>query len=1397
MICGAKTKADAPPIPSFVDNSMKDPMRHFPAAVLGRFQIGSIRMSFVWLVLFGASWGCLSTVQAQTGKTLAELKTEAAAAFEGGDWRQAHRNYAELLSLDGTDRSHQIRYAATLLHDARMRKEGMQRLAGLVEAGQLDAEGWHWWGMAMMRSGNATQAVEAFERALSEAGKKHPLAEAMALGRAQASSMPTSFDSRQAIHKLESVEVPLSSFHRFVNWEMPQAKLLLLPEELLGKRDKKEGHAIAVAFIRDEPSMFFHSKGAKGESGWDLYEASVSAGGSFGAPKKLPDVVNSPYDEVNPVWDPQTQSLHFATNRPGTMGGMDIWVTRKTSSGWSAPEPSSPLVNSMFNEWAFFPAPDEGKTAWLVTDRDGEFGATEVWQVSMEGLPQPPMVVTSQWDVEGDAIPGTLTLTEAKTGQELAVVDVGHAQGSWDMTLAASTVLHYEFVTVQGEVVKGTYALPSAEGPSALNQRMVMRLVDGKPLLEAKPLTTSSVPDASIAWGWEAALEEVESLTFVPFTEDVDATEEVAEPQAGKGRGIIQLQSYPWWSDIQKEERAIAASLIVKFVPEDVPAAPDLTKAESPAAHRQALEEEAEAWYSYASTVVLAGVAEAILAEEMSWEEAFARALARGMDVWPVGVVDTERVARLCQRSWGELGSLFDQGLLPEIQDKQSLVADKAWLEKPWEEGHMQAMADRVTPHSMDAIAVAWLLARQPAETSDAAHKNPSFWELSAARQAIEQAPKSEMRVALLQEARTRLTFLDALASEGLLEEEEASRLVLAWRSLAVDLAKDQDLPSLVDSDASDAPTEGESNEVAQAMASDVSAWQEVWEAVLQQGDDQPRAAWEEDMWSWLEETSKANPLPHELVAQAMGVEHPAMAQAMGAERPMTPQEMGMHASASAVCEALLALEPESIGADDALETVKAAWVAGRWGTHPDWMRRTPDEIEALVSSWPDAAKEALDKERVLWAEGLQASDQGAQMGFEPRESTALDAIPATTEDLPKPLSTSPEIGRRGMQLGWFRQAPEWPETLPGMSVEEYPNGSGLSKWVLLLPEAGMDGTRLQRWLSEAEVHDAFEVIRAEQGWVRFNGSNERVATNEGQQSLPESAEESGDDEVWLHGAPVLLGELMGTWYAVQVGAFRGDPEKAWIEAADERLVYEPFDDGIARWYAGVRQAQSEARERLRLLKQRAPFADAFLVKLSNGVREVVAPEADSSDNEALVESVSDDAVETRSAVEDESQVVEPLTNQESASNASEAGAANVQDPVEVDVAMLDLVEPSPSEAMADPMAVRDPEGMAWSQGVSPVESLPVTEEQGQKPTGEAITKAMTWHVDIARYYGTVPSADVAVLLFQSADWGVRSWTMRGQTTYYTRSFANLQEAQAVLESVKREGFVNAELVED
>ena len=60
-----------------------------------------------------------------------------------------------------------------------------------------------------------------------------------------------------------------------------------------------------------------------------------------------------------------------------------------------------------------------------------------------------------------------------------------------------------------------------------------------------------------------------------------------------------------------------------------------------------------------------------------------------------------------------------------------------------------------------------------------------------------------------------------------------------------------------------------------------------------------------------------------------------------------------------------------------------------------------------------------------------------------------------------------------------------------------------------------------------------------------------------------------------------------------------------------------------------------------------------------------------------------------------------------------------------------------------------------------------------------------------------MPSRDVAALLFKAADWGVRSVELFGQTTYSSRSYTDLAEAERILAEVKREGFVNAKLVKE
>ena len=94
-----------------------------------------------------------SNALGQNDMSFEALHDEAMEAFESKQWELAHRRMAELLSLDGTDAFLQMRYGATLLHDARMRDEGIQRLASLADAGKLEGEGWYWWGRAWMLQG--------------------------------------------------------------------------------------------------------------------------------------------------------------------------------------------------------------------------------------------------------------------------------------------------------------------------------------------------------------------------------------------------------------------------------------------------------------------------------------------------------------------------------------------------------------------------------------------------------------------------------------------------------------------------------------------------------------------------------------------------------------------------------------------------------------------------------------------------------------------------------------------------------------------------------------------------------------------------------------------------------------------------------------------------------------------------------------------------------------------------------------------------------------------------------------------------------------------------------------------------------------------------------------------
>ncbi len=94
--------------------------------------------------------------------------------------------------------------------------------------------------------------------------------------------------------------------------------------------------------------------------------------------------VNSRYWDSQPTISGDGGTIYFASNRPGGYGGLDIWVTRRTESGWTAAVPLDSTVNSSNNERSPYLIANNS-VLYFSSDRSGGFGGEDFWMAIDDG----------------------------------------------------------------------------------------------------------------------------------------------------------------------------------------------------------------------------------------------------------------------------------------------------------------------------------------------------------------------------------------------------------------------------------------------------------------------------------------------------------------------------------------------------------------------------------------------------------------------------------------------------------------------------------------------------------------------------------------------------------------------------------------------------------------------------------------------------------------------------------------------------------------------------------------------------------------------------------------------------------------------------------------------------
>lgn len=134
-------------------------------------------------------------------------------------------------------------------------------------------------------------------------------------------------------------------------------------------------------------AMLYFARLDRGADDWNIYQSIQGPDGTFGDAVPVAEL-NTRYRETHPTVRRDGLEIIFTSNRPGSLGGLDLWVsTRPTiADPWSTPVNLGPTLNTAFDDRAPYLS-DDGLTLVLASNRPGGLGGDDLYVSTRRKLP--------------------------------------------------------------------------------------------------------------------------------------------------------------------------------------------------------------------------------------------------------------------------------------------------------------------------------------------------------------------------------------------------------------------------------------------------------------------------------------------------------------------------------------------------------------------------------------------------------------------------------------------------------------------------------------------------------------------------------------------------------------------------------------------------------------------------------------------------------------------------------------------------------------------------------------------------------------------------------------------------------------------------------------------------
>ena len=142
----------------------------------------------------------------------------------------------------------------------------------------------------------------------------------------------------------------------------------------------------------DGKTLYFASNRPGGLGGVDIWYTTKDANDNWTEPKDLPAPINSADDDISPFIAADGVTLYFSSNRRGGLGGFDFYTSEKVDTGWTKPENLGAPINSDHDD-EFITVPASGDIIYFASNRPGGSGTLDVWEAFIKPKPKTVLLV--------------------------------------------------------------------------------------------------------------------------------------------------------------------------------------------------------------------------------------------------------------------------------------------------------------------------------------------------------------------------------------------------------------------------------------------------------------------------------------------------------------------------------------------------------------------------------------------------------------------------------------------------------------------------------------------------------------------------------------------------------------------------------------------------------------------------------------------------------------------------------------------------------------------------------------------------------------------------------------------------------------------------------------------